>query len=132
MKRPKIVLAFVFGFLIAFRCLVDKFDNLVVVVAMINIIALFVVIFDSAEELKIQIQRKIISGCASKQIALREKKKFTVLFYSILSSLCVVFVILYFTSWCSYLGNDIISIVALAISILSQDIIALVTNLYRM
>ena len=131
MKKPRIVLAFVFGFLIAFRTIAEDFENLTVIVAMINIIALYVVLYDVAEKLRAQILSKITSECASKHIASRERRNFTCWFYGLLISACALFIWLYFQFWCSSLGNDIISIAALAISILDTEIIVLGTYLYK-
>lgn len=131
MKKPRIVLAFAFGFLIAIRIFFQNSEHLTTIVAMINTIALFVVLFDIAERIKEKILRKITTMCAAKSIALREKNTFTRLFYFIIIIFGILFVILYFIFGLTNLGNDIISISALAISILSDEIITLGTYLYR-
>lgn len=98
---------------------------------MINIIALFVVLFDVAEKLKGSILSKLTRAIESKKIAHREATRFPIAFYLILIASCALFAYLYIAFWCCGLGNDIISIVALAISILDDEIVALGTFLYK-
>lgn len=131
MKKPRIVLAFAFAFLIALRIIIDSFEGLTLVVAMINVASLLVVVFDIAENLKKSILLKIKDKIPAKSIAKREKEKFLIWFYAVLIAVCSLFSVLYIALWHSNLGNDILSVVALMVSFLDDEIIALGTFLYK-
>lgn len=131
MKKPRIALAFAFAFLIILRVVTDKYSELTMIVAMINIGALFVVLFDVAEKLKESVLQKIGASIEAQAIADREKAHFSPWFYGILITFCALFTIVYLSAWCCGLGNDLISIIALAISVLDNEIVALGTFLYK-
>ena len=131
MKTSKIPLLFVFAFLIAGRCLVESSDNSVVFVAMLNIVALLIVIFQIAEKLKGKILNKIKTVCLVKDVAKREKRIFLICFYAGLISVNALLIGAYFLWACCNLGNDIISIVALTFSLLDEEIVQLGLLLYR-
>ena len=86
MRKPRIALAFAFAFLIVFRIIAESFEELTIIVAMINLIALFVVLFDVGEKTKDSILKKIQQAIESKKIAHREIRQFPACFYLILIS----------------------------------------------
>ena len=130
-KRPRIILVFVFAFLIALRLILHSFEQLAIVITMVNAIALLIVVFDVAEKLKKSILLQMENKMASKNIASREKRTFTIRFYAILIVASAIFSAVYIVFWNGNLGNDIVSIIALMISFLDDEIIAFGTFLYE-
>lgn len=124
MNAHKLILIFVFGFLIVCRCYVENISNSLVFVAMINVIALLVVFFQIADGLKKKTEKRIDTVCLSKGIAAREKKTFHKRFYVGLIIVNLALILFYFfVIGCSNVGNDILSILALALSLLDDEIV---------
>ena len=103
--------------LIVSRILLNDNTQLIVVVALINLIALLVVIFSITVQTKNRINEKITESGVPLEVKEREKKKlFRRIDCSAYFTLAVVY-IFYLSVLCSELGNDIISIIALGLSL---------------
>lgn len=131
MKIPKILIAAVFAMIIFLRCVFEKSSELMIMVTVFNVVAALIVLLDIAGGVKEVIIQKIETTCAAPSIATREKKKFIKLFWGILIIGVVLFIGLALKFCCSSLGNDILSMGSLGLSLLNDGIIQLCKNLYK-
>lgn len=123
------LLAFIF--LIFLRIFLDSSEKLVAIVAMINCVAFAVVMFDVLDRLKAEIINKIQNSTAAKTITQREIFSFSRKYYIFVLIVFIPLLILYVLCWCSSISNDIVSIVALAVSVLDDEIVSLGKSVYR-
>lgn len=131
MKKPRLVLLLAFAFLVAVRIIFADHDNLDTIVAMINLVALYIVVFDIAERIKDTIIMKIADTCGSQSIANREIRKFSKLFYIAVIIINLLFIVLYFIFLCSSTANDVLAIIALGLSVLDEESVAVGSMLYK-
>ena len=131
MKKPRLALLLAFAFLVAVRIIFADHDNLDTIVAMINLVALYIVVFDIAERIKDTIIMKIADTCGSQSIANREIRKFSKLFYIAVIIINLLFIVLYFIFLCSSTENDVLSIIALGLSVLDEESVAVGSMLYK-
>lgn len=123
MKNNLPVFGIITVILIVFRVLLNNNSQLIFVVASINLVALLVVVFSITVQTKTKIAEKITQSGVPKDIRNREKK---CLFRSVdcwtYIPLTIIY-IAYLVCFCSELGNDIMAIIALGLS-LSDSFIA--------
>jgi len=131
MSRNLSVLSVVIAIIIFIRCVFDSIDELVYIVAGINIVAIVFVIYTIIEKIVENITRKIKESSVPKQIVKREITSTRLKVWGISCLINISLVLLYFLYWCSSLGNDIISILALGISVLDDEIVKKVTEAYK-
>ena len=131
MKKPRLALLLAFAFLVAVRIIFADHDNLYTIVAMINLVALYIVVFDIAERIKDTIIMKIADTCGSQSIANREIRKFSKLFYIAVIIINLLFIVLYFIFLCSSTANDVLAIIALGLSVLDEESVAVGSMLYK-
>lgn len=131
MKKPRLALLLAFAFLVAARIIFADHDNLDTIVAMINLVALYIVVFDIAERIKDTIIMKIADTCGSQSIANREIRKFSKLFYIAIIIINLLFIVLYFIFLCSSTANDVLAIIALGLSVLDEESVAVGSMLYK-
>ena len=131
MKKPRLALLLAFAFLVAVRIIFADHDNLDTIVAMINLVALYIVVFDIAERIKDTIIMKIADTCVSQSIANREIRKFSKLFYIAVIIINLLFIVLYFIFLCSSTANDVLAIIALGLSVLDEESVAVGSMLYK-
>ena len=131
MKKPRLALLLPFAFLVAVRIIFADHDNLDTIVAMINLVALYIVVFDIAERIKDTIIMKIADTCGSQSIANREIRKFSKLFYIAVIIINLLFIVLYFIFLCSSTANDVLAIIALGLSVLDEESVAVGSMLYK-
>ncbi len=131
MKKPRLALLLAFAFLVAVRIIFADHDNLDTIVAMINLVALYIVVFDIAERIKDTIIMKIADTCGSQSIANREIRKFSKLFYIAVIIINLLFIVLYFIFLCSSTANDVLAIIALGLSVLDEESVAVGSMLYK-
>ena len=98
---------------------------------MINLVALYIVVFDIAERIKDTIIMKIADTCGSQSIANREIRKFSKLFYIAVIIINLLFIVLYFIFLCSSTANDVLAIIALGLSVLDEESVAVGSMLYK-
>jgi len=129
MKNKLPVFGIVTVILIVFRILLNNNSQLIFVVALINLIALLVVIFSISGQAQAKITERIEQSGVPKDIKMREKRIFcqTVDCWAYIP--LTIFYIIYLVCLCSELGNDIISIVALGLSLSDSFIADTVANL---
>lgn len=122
MKNRAIPIAIVFGLLVFFRVISEHSANLTVIVSLINIFALLTVFVSIVEHIRINVTNKIKNSGVPKEIINREVKHFTtkVNIYSYVPFCLIVVIYLWFFS--STLGNDILSIISLGLSLTSSNI----------
>lgn len=123
MKNNIPVFGIITVILIVFRILLNNNSQLILVVASINLVALLVVVFSITVQTKDKITEKITQSGVPKDIRKREKKH---LFRSVDCWTYIpltIFYIDYLVYFCSELGNDIMAIIALGLS-LSDSLIA--------
>ena len=99
------ILVITIAIIILLRCIFDSNENIIYIVVGINIVAIVFVLYEIKNT-----QLKIWG--------------WTIAFSAVV-------IVWYFLYACSGLGNDIISILALGISVLDDEIIKKITEIYR-
>ena len=125
------VMSIVIGLIILIRCIFDSNENNVYIVAVINIVAIAFVICTIIEKTLKKIICKIEESAVPQQIIKREiyDIKHKVWKWTILTS--IFFILIYLRKFCTSIGNDVISILALGISILDDEIVEEITQNYK-
>lgn len=131
MSKNISVLSVVIAIIILFRCIFNNNENIIYIVAGINIVALVFVIYTIVEKILDNINDKIKGSGVPLQIIKREIKSTRLKIWGWSIAVSVVVIALYLGQWCSSLGNDIISILALGISVLDDEIVRKVTDNYK-
>ena len=131
MKIPKLLVAVIFTLIILLRIAFRNSGELMLFVTAFNIVAALIVLLDIADGAKEAIVQKIEETCAAPSISSREKKRFKRSFSSILSLGVLLFVVLALKFCCTSLGNDVLSMVSLGLSLLNDEIIRFFKNLYK-
>ena len=131
MNKNITLLCFAIAIIIAIRIIFDTNENIVYIVAGINIVAFLFVVYSIIDKIIKNINIKIKESNCPKQIRDRETQtiQFKVYLFSII--LPGVAVVIYWKFFCTNLGNDIISVLALGISILDDTIVEKITEYYR-
>lgn len=132
MKKKIWVLIIVIGIIIMLRIIFDNNSNLIYIIAGINIVAMVFVIYTVIEKVICNVIKKIQESGIPEQIIRREtiNAQYKIWFWSILTSIIVI--VLYLLLLCSDLGNDIISILTLGISVLDDEIVHMITENYKL
>lgn len=132
MKNKLSILGILMALLIIFRCLTEKSTHLVEFIAIINLIALLIVIYSILVQIKEGLVKRIEAFQIPNAIALREKnsisKRLDFIVYIPFGLLSILYVIFF----PSALLNDIITIVALCLSVSDEYIVEAVTNNYKL
>ena len=118
--------------LIVIRVLFDGVPRLEYIVAGINIVALSIVIYTIVGKICTNIEARIRHSNVPPQIQIREKMRAKRLLYGIVTFILVGGVGFYFKIGCTALVNDIMAIIALAISIADEDIIQYISSSYKL
>lgn len=118
--------------LIIFRCLTEKSTHLVEFIAIINLIALLIVIYSILVQIKEGLVKRIEAFQIPNAIALREKNSVSKRLDFIVYIPFGLFSILYVIFFPSALLNDIITIVALCLSVSDEYIVEAVTNNHKL
>ncbi len=132
MNKNISILSIVIAMVISLRWILNGYKNLLYIVAGINIVAIAFVLYTIIDKTVNNLMNRIKESNVPKQIMAREVKavRFKIWGWSIIVS--VIMSIIYLSQWCSNLGNDIISILALGLSILDDEIVKKVTENYKM
>lgn len=132
MKNNLPVFGIVTALLIVFRCLTEKSPYLTETIAIINLVALLIVIFSITIQIKKELTGKIKQLGVPQEITLREigdvRKRIDIFTYVPLG----VFSVIYVALFASTLVNDIISIIALCLSLSDAYIVKTVVNSYKL
>lgn len=128
MYKKIIVIGVSIGIVIVLRSLFDKSTYLTYIVAGINIVAGVFVICTILEKIQDCIEKRINESSIPEQILKRELGLIRRRIWGMSSVIGVILIILYLIFACSELGNDIISIVTLGISVLDDEIVKIVTS----
>lgn len=131
MSKNICILSIVIGIVIMLRCIFDNNVNLVYIVAGINITAIVFVIYTIVEKGVESIKRKVENTNVPIEIRSREIRAIRFKVFGICGTVSFVVIALYLLLWCSNLGNDVISIFALGISILDDEITKIITDNYK-
>lgn len=131
MNKNISVLSVVIAIIIGLRCMLDGNNKLVFIVAGINIVAMAFVLYTIIEKIVGNITDKIKKSNVPEQIIIREIKCTRFKIWGVSIGVSVVAIVLYLLCCCSGLGNDIISILALGISILDDVIVMKVSENYK-
>ena len=131
MNKNISVLSVVIAIIIGLRCMLDGNNKLVFIVAGINIVAMAFVLYTIIEKIVGNITDKIKKSNVPEQIISREIKSTRFKIWGVSIGVSVVAIVLYLLCCCSGLGNDIISILALGISILDDEIVMKVSENYK-
>ena len=129
MKNNLPVFGIITVILVVFRILLNNNPQLVFVVASINLVALLIVVFAITNRAKTTIAEKITQSGVPKDIEIREKKQFRRCIDCWTYIPLAIIYISYLFCFSSELGNDIISIVALGLSLSDSFIANAVANL---
>lgn len=131
MKNKFQTIAIITLILIVLRCMVESNTQCVLIVSVINITALLVVVYLIAEQIKIGLEENIMGLHIPKEIEEREihelKKKMGLIIY-VPFALASLGYLLFLSSG---LGNDIISIIVLGLSLCDNHIVSIALSLYR-
>lgn len=117
--------------LIVFRCIFNDNEQLMYIIAFINLIALLLVIFSVTEKTKKQIVEKISLSGAPKEICDREVRSSQIVINLVVYIPVLVLYIVYFVWFTSELWNDILSILALGLSLSDEHIVKALTDIYK-
>jgi len=131
MKIPKILIAAIFGLLIFLRFVFEDNSDLVVLVTIFNIVAALIVLLDISAGIRDAIIEKIKDSCAARTISAREQRKFKKIFDCSLGVGVILFIGLTLIFCRSNLGNDVLSMASLGLSLLIDEIVQLCKNLYK-
>lgn len=101
------------------------------IVVGINIVAIVFVLYTIIEKILDDIIDRIKKSEVPLQIIKREIKNTQLKIWGWTIAFSAVVIVWYFLYACSGLGNDIISILALGISVLDDEIIKKITEIYR-
>jgi len=125
------ILSISIAIIILLRCLFDNHEKIVYIVAGINIVAIIYVIYTIIEKIVNNIAGRLRKSGAPEQILNRELKNTRNRIWKYSIGINIILIILYFGLWCSGLGNDIISIIALGISVLDDEIVKIISDNYK-
>lgn len=131
MNKNISVLSIAIAIIIFLRCILDGNDNIIYIVAGINIVAIIFVVYTIIEKILNNIIDKIKKSKVPEQILNREIASTQVKIWGWSIVIGVIVILVYFWKWCSGLENDIISILALGISILDDEIVKKITDNYK-
>jgi hypothetical protein len=131
MNKNISVLSIAIAIIIFLRCILDGNNNIIYIVAGINIVAIIFVVYTIIEKILNNIIDKIKKSKVPEQILNREIAGTQVKIWGWSIVIGVIVILVYFWKWCSGLGNDIISILALGISILDDEIVKKITDNYK-
>lgn len=129
MKNNFPVIGVITVILVAFRILLNNNTQLVFVVASINLVALLVVVFAIINQAKEKITERVTGSGVPKDIRTREKKRLCRCVDHWTYIPLIIIYIGYLFYFSSELGNDIISIVTLGLSLSDSFIADAVANL---
>lgn len=128
MKNYTPLFTILISMLIFLRIISNESENLVYIISILNFIALLIVFFSIAEKIKTTIHEKIAASKVPKDIIEREIKtayrKINIITYVPIS----IIIVIYFGYLASELGNDIISIISLGLSLVSSNIVEIVVK----
>lgn len=130
MKKNSFITAAII-FVIVVRCIYNKNEYIDYIVALINSISLIFIICTILSDLIKKTNNKIDKSCFPLQIKEREKRNRKIKMLLSASIVAVIFVFVYFKFCCSNLGNDIISICTLGLSILDDDLAKTILNIWK-
>ena len=125
------ILVITIAIIILLRCIFDSNENIIYIVVGINIVAIVFVLYTIIEKILDDIIDRIKKSEVPLQIIKREIKNTQLKIWGWTIAFSAVVIVWYFLYACSGLGNDIISILALGISVLDDEIIKKITEIYR-
>ena len=125
------ILVITISIIILLRCIFDSNENIIYIVVGINIVAIVFVLYTIIEKILDDIIDRIKKSEVPLQIIKREIKNTQLKIWGWTIAFSAVVIVWYFLYACSGLGNDIISILALGISVLDDEIIKKITEIYR-
>lgn len=131
MKNKLQNIAIITAVLIVLRCMFEQNPQRDSVVSVINIIALLVVVYLITEQIKDGIISAIKSYHVPTEIETREIREITIKLSLAIYLPFAVISLLYLGFFSSGLGNDIISIIALGLSLCDEHIVSIVVSLQR-
>ncbi len=114
--------------LIPLRIIFNYNEQLLYIVACINIFALFVVLHTILRNSRNKIIRYIRSF--PDQLVVRERRKINCMFGFVYILIFITYIV-YLKAFCSECSNDIISILALGLSLFDDYIVDFVVNIYK-
>lgn len=132
MKNNLPVFGIIMALLIVFRCLTEKSVYLTETIAIINLVALLIVVFSITFQIKKELVEKIEQFGIPQEISRREKtavrKRIDCITYIPFGIIAVIYVVF----WASGMFNDIISIIALCLSLSDTYIVKTVVSNYKL
>lgn len=128
MKNNIPIFGFIMVILIIVRCSFNSIPQLVLVIAAINLVALLMVLFSITAQIKEQGSNKINRLGPVKHFANRDNKRFCHMLNCVTYIPYTVISIIYLLWFKCALGNDIISIIALCLSLSDQYIVTLIID----
>lgn len=129
--RNKPTFAIVMVLLIVARCLLNYNMQLTLIVGLINLFSLLTVVVSITEQFKMEFINKMKSYSMLEDIKMREQKKILRTAGCAVYIPLIVLFIIYLIFFVSDLGNDIISILALGLSLSDIYIIKSIINLIK-
>lgn len=117
--------------LLVVRILLDSNSQLVIAVASINLVALLLVVYSITDQIRTQVTNKIEKSGVPRDIMERERQQVCRNVYCCAYIPLAIIYVIYLAYFSSQLGNDIISIVALGLSLSDTFVANTIANLYR-
>ena len=132
MKNQTSTFVIITALLIAFRCLLNDPDRLVFANALVNVVAILLVFLSITEQIVKITHNRIDDMSIPKEIKLRENrcKKIWVRICSY--SIYAIIVAVYLLFLVSELGNDIVSITSLGLSLIDKSIAEGIANCIKL
>ncbi len=132
MKSNLPIFGIITALLIIFRCLIEQSEHLLKAIAIINLVALLIVVLSITVQIKKELIEKIYRLNVPQDISAREIKNMQrtidLFVYIPLGIACIIYLIVFTSS----LRNDIISIVALCLSLSDTYIINAIVSIYKL
>ena len=110
------------AFLILLRCVLNSFPHLLVIVALLNLLAMGVVIFTIVDQTRKKVLKKSKESRAPKELVIREQTRLIRKIYAVATLMFIVSSASYLIFAISELGNDIIAILSLGLSLIDSYI----------
>lgn len=118
--------------LIAFRYLLNDSDRLVFANALVNVVAILLVFISITEQIIEKVHNRIDNTRIPKEIKLREKKCAKIYTRICFYSFYAIIIVAYLLFLVSELGNDIVSITSLGLSLIDKSIANGIANCIKL
>lgn len=132
MKNQTSTFVIITALLIAFRCLLNDSGRLVFANALVNVVAILLVFLSITEQIIEKTHNRIDDMGIPKEIECREKRRKKIYTRICSYSFYAIIVAVYLLFLVSELGNDIVSIASLGLSLIDKGIANSIANCIKL